>query len=71
MRSLRSPTCFPDDDHLLVRRSDLEGALDGVTIAYENAVAAADEGLLDFGPVDELPEAIRILRGALTEGAAQ
>jgi hypothetical protein len=51
-----------------VPRADLEHALDEITMAYENAVAAADDGLLDFRPFDSLPEAIEILRRALAEG---
>ncbi len=50
---------------LLVARSELEVALDELIVAYENAVAAANEDLLDFGPFDGLPEAIRILRDLL------
>lgn len=53
------------DGRLNVRRSDLVAALEEVTIAYENAVAAADAGLLDFEPFDGLAEALRILRAAV------
>ena len=64
--------CLPGGPHegkrILVPRADLEHALDEITMAYENAVAAADDGLLDFRPFDSLPEAIEILRRALAEG---
>ncbi len=57
-----------EGNRILVPRADLEDALDEITIAYENAVAAADDGLLDFAPFDTLPDVIRLLR-ALVDGA--
>ena len=54
-------------ERVLVRRRDLEAARDAIEVAYENAVAASNEDLLDFEPFDGLPEAIRILRTALHE----
>ena len=62
-----TPAGCNEPDRLIVYRSDLEDALDEITVAYENAFAAADMGLLDFGPFDGLPVAIAILREVLEE----
>ncbi len=70
VRARAQPDRRDDDrDLVVVQRADLEAALDEITIAYENAVAAADDGLIDFQPFDGLPEAIRILDAVLAEEA--
>jgi hypothetical protein len=66
-RVRRRAGAAPAGESLVVPRADLEAALEEVTIAYENAVAAADDGVIDFQPFDGLPEAIRILDAALAE----
>ena len=68
MDTLMTPaSCADPTDRIVVRRRDLEAARHAIEVAYENAVAAANEALLDFEPFDGLPEAIRILRTALQE----
>ena len=70
-RSTRAEKHSPSDrlDGVADRRAALEDAFMEITIAYENAVAAADEGAIDFAPFDGLPAAIRILRAVLAEEA--
>jgi hypothetical protein len=51
-------------------RARLGDILADVTVAYENSVAAAEDGLLDFGPVDSLRDAIRELRALIRDEEA-
>ena len=55
------------DDDVHVDRADILTVRRNVRQVYENAVAAAHDGLIDFQPFDGLPEAIRILDAALAE----
>lgn len=64
------PDHHDDDAVVLVRRMHLETALEAITIAYENAVAGADAGEIDFEPFDGLLSAIGTLRAALQARAS-